>query len=251
MTTCTPSVAGTFYPSAPDELEHMVRVFLDDAPAKAFARAIIGPHAGYIYSGPIAGSAYRAVDPATRRVILLGPAHFYPLSGIATHSADRFSTPLGEVPVDVAARDRLDATLDAAFVREHSLETHLPFLQMALGEFEVVPILVGDCTAEEARAAIETAGIDDGTLIAVSSDLSHFLDYETARERDGHTAESIVALDHASVGPYDACGCRAVAGLLEVARARGWSAHTLDLRNSGDTAGDRNRVVGYGAFSFA
>jgi len=245
VTTLAPSVAGRFYPADADELRGMLRGFIGK-PAPRPLRAIIAPHAGYIYSGPIAGSAYRLVESHLRRVLLLGPAHFYPLKGIATHSADSFATPLGSVPIE-----RTVETLDAAFTGEHSLEVHLPFLQETLDEFVVVPLLVGDAAAAEVAAAIETAGLDDETLLVVSSDLTHFLDYETAREHDSRTAAEIEALRHETIGPFEACGCRSIAGLLEIARRRGWSAQTLDLRNSGDTAGERKSVVGYGAFAFA
>ena len=245
VTALAPSVAGRFYPSDAAELRAMVRDFIGQPTPRA-VRALIAPHAGYVYSGPIAGSAYRLLDTHFRRVLLLGPAHFYPLSGIATHSADSFATPLGSVPVE-----RSVATLDAAFENEHSLEVHLPFLQETLGEFTIVPLLVGDATPEQVATAIEQAGIDDDTLIVVSSDLTHFLDYETARNHDRNTANNIESLRYEEIGPFEACGCRSIAGLLEVARRRDWSVETLDLRNSGDTEGDRDRVVGYGAFVLA
>jgi len=243
-----PAVAGTFYPAAPDDLRTMVDGFVADAPPQPAARALIAPHAGYVYSGPIAGSAYRAASRTARRVLLLGPAHFYPLQGTATHSADEFATPLGNVAVDTAARERLGAkTVDDAFAREHSLEVHLPFLQRVMGEFAVVPLLVGESDPEDVADALERAGIDDETLIVISSDLSHFLDYSAARERDQDTAARIVAGE--AVGPQDACGCHAIAALLVLARRHDWNITLLDLRNSGDTAGDKQRVVGYGAFA--
>jgi len=248
MTVHAPQVAGTFYPEDPDSLRAAVDEYLAAAQPQRTARAIIAPHAGYVYSGAIAGTAYRAAEPGIRRVLLLGPAHFDPLRGMATHSADTFATPLGNVAVDIAARDRLGAPVnDDAFVREHSLEVHLPFLQCVLGEFTVVPVLVGETEPADVADALERAGINDETLIVISSDLSHFLDYETARERDRATATRIEAGE--PVGPYDACGCRSIAALHEVARRHGWSITLLDLRNSGDTAGDRQRVVGYGAFA--
>ena len=245
MTALAPSVAGSFYPSDAVELSAMVRGFIGERTPRA-VRALIAPHAGYVYSGPIAGSAYRLLDNHYRRVLLLGPAHFYPLKSIATHSADSFVTPLGSVSVE-----RSVAPLDAAFENEHSLEVHLPFLQETLGEFTIVPLLVGDAPPDAVANAIENAGIDDETLIVVSSDLTHFLDYETARDHDRNTANNIESLRYEEIGPFEACGCRSIAGLLEVARRRDWSAETIDLRNSGDTAGERDRVVGYGAFALA
>jgi len=237
-----PEVAGMFYPDDPAELRSWVRTFIGD-PEGAGARAVVAPHAGYVYSGPIAGSAYRRVGPRFRRVILIGPAHRYPLRGLATHSATHFATPLGDVPVRHPAGV---PALDEAHRREHSLEVHLPFLQVVLGDFELVPVLVGEAEPDEVATVLELA--DDDTLIVVSSDLSHFLPYDEARRRDAETVRRIEA--GYRVGPYDACGCYSIGGLTELARRRGWSGTTVDLRNSGDTAGDRDSVVGYAAIVY-
>jgi predicted class III extradiol MEMO1 family dioxygenase len=208
-----------FYPAQPAVLHDDVRRYVAEGRDGAgMAKAVIAPHAGYIYSGPVAGSAYRHVDAGVRRVVLIGPAHFYPLGGMATHSAEIFSTPLGDVPV---VHPPGIPAVDDAHVREHSLEVHLPFLQEVL--------LAAD-------------------LIVVSSDLSHFLPYEEAQVRDASTVARIERGE--PVGPYDACGCYSVGGLTELAKRRGWSAKTIDLRNSGDTAGDRNSVVGYAAIVY-
>ena len=239
--TRAPAVAGLFYPAVPEKLRAAVRGYVGERAEPA--RAFIAPHAGYIYSGPIAGSAYRHVPATVRRVILLGPAHHYPLRGLATHSAEFFATPLGEVPI--RPPEGVPA-LDEAHRREHSLEVHLPFLQEMLGEFELTPVLVGEAAPDEVADLLEQA--DETTLIVVSSDLSHYLPYDEARARDARTVERIERGEE--VGPYDACGCYSIGGLTEFARRRGWVARTVDLRNSGDTAGDRDAVVGYAAILY-
>jgi predicted class III extradiol MEMO1 family dioxygenase len=307
-------------------------------------KAIIVPHAGYIYSGPIAASAYARLQPARgtiTRVVLLGPAHRVGFEGLALSSADYFVTPLGKIPVDRAALDRVSALpqvhrLDAAHAQEHSLEVHLPFLQEVLGDFTLVPLVVGDAGPEEVGAVIEllwggpesatATSLSRGprlgnrsrrcstscihavvdpigesaigtslsrgprlgnrsrrcstscihavvdpigesaigtslsrgprldpigeTLIVISSDLSHYHDYATAQRLDRATSAAIEALRPQDIGYDQACGRNPVNGLLHVARARGLHARTIDLRNSGDTAGTRDQVVGYGAYVF-
>ena len=255
-----PAVAGMFYPSDPGDLAATVRELLaaartDGEPTDVpRPLALIVPHAGYVYSGPIAASAYvllESVADEVDRVVLLGPCHRVPVRGLAASSATAFSTPLGEVPVDREALTRVLAMpqvhlFDDPHEDEHSLEVHLPFLQVVLAEFTVCPILVGEASPAAVADLIERFG--DG-LVVVSSDLSHFHDYETARARDRATADAIEARDAARIGPRDACGCYPVGGLLEIARRRDWRIRTLDLRNSGDTQGPRGEVVGYGAFS--
>lgn len=238
-----PAVAGAFYPAAAETLRNDVCQFIESGRDGAdSARAIVAPHAGYIYSGPIAGSAYRHVADHARRVVLIGPAHFYPLRGFATHTAASFTTPLGDVPV---VHPPGVPAIDDAHVREHSLEVHLPFLQVTLGEFELTPILVGEANPQEVADLLESL---DADLIVVSSDLSHFLSYGEAQVRDRDTVARIERGE--SVGPYDACGCYSVGGLTELAKRRGWTARTVDLRNSGDTAGDKSSVVGYAAIVY-
>jgi AmmeMemoRadiSam system protein B len=246
-----------FYPSDPGELRAAVRRFLDDAEGEGPPPlALIAPHAGYVYSGPVAGSAYALVEPLAdsfERVVLLGPCHRVPVRGLAASSASAFSTPLGDVPVDgEAVADLLDlpqvSIFDETHADEHSLEVHLPFLQMILGEFRIVPLVVGDATVEEVAEVIERLWADPGTLVVVSSDLSHYLDYESARTADADTGRKIEALDAGGLGPGSACGRVPIRGLLAAARGRGLAVTTLDLRNSGDTAGPRDQVVGYGAF---
>jgi len=256
MTTRMPDVAGSFYPSDPKQLRKAVEGYLAQAEPGPAPKALIAPHAGYIYSGPIAATAYRRLEPATvSRVILLGPAHRYGFMGLAAHSATHFATPLGNIPVDRAAIDALlelpqVKQLDAAHEREHSLEVHLPFLQVLLGDFTLVPLVVGEASGNEVAEVLEKVWDGDETLIVISSDLSHFHPYDLARKIDQATADSIEKLH--PVQPEQACGCRPIAGLLEVAKRKGLKVETLDLRNSGDTtAGNRaeaSSVVGYGAF---
>ena len=256
----SPAVAGLFYPEDAAALAASVRRLLAAVAPEPGPRpqAIIAPHAGYVYSGPIAASAYALLEPfrdAIERVVLLGPSHYVPLRGLATSSAMAFETPLGRIPVDVELRDRLlqlpqVVSLDAAHAREHSLEVHLPFLQTVLASFSLVPLAVGDATATEVAAVLEPTWNDDGGLVVVSSDLSHYLDYETAQRIDKDTCYRIENLARGGVSTESACGSRAVNGLIEAARRQGLEPSTLDLRNSGDTAGPRDRVVGYGSWAF-
>jgi AmmeMemoRadiSam system protein B len=250
-----------FYPGSPDALRASVEESLAAVPAPApdepLPRAVIVPHAGYVYSGPVAAFAYRRVarlaDRVTR-VVLLGPAHRVFLRGLATSSADAFETPLGPVPLDRAAIDGLRdlpqvGVSDAAHAGEHSLEVQLPFLQVVLPRFSLVPLVVGDARNEDVQEVIERLVRKPETLLVVSSDLSHYHDYATARGLDAESCRAIEALAPERLGHDSACGAVPVRGLLETARRSGWVAETLDLRNSGDTAGDRDRVVGYGAWS--
>ena len=219
-------------------------------------KALIAPHAGYVYSGPIAASAYGALDDAAHgieRVVLIGPSHFVRFSGLAVSRAAAFETPLGAVPVDDSMRReilRLPHVVAADFphAREHSLEVQLPFLQVLLGEFRVLPIATGDATVREVATALEHIWGDEETLIIVSSDLSHYLSYDAARGVDAATAQAILAYSTELDGEQ-ACGCDAINGLMHVAAERALEVRLLDLRNSGDTAAERSRVVGYGAFA--
>ena len=257
-----PAVAGQFYPSDPQRLRATVKYFLRQAQSKcdgcadAPPRAIIVPHAGYPYSGPVAASAYAQVAAAReiiRRVILLGPAHRVPVRGLAASSAVAFATPLGDVPLDRDAVERLLQLpqvhlFDEAHAPEHGLEVHLPFLQLTLDDCHLVPLVVGEATPDEVAAVMEPFSGDEDALLVISSDLSHYLDYESARLLDRQTSDAIEALR--PLGAGRACGRYAINGLLQMARKRGWRARTLDLRNSGDTAGPRDQVVGYGAYRF-
>lgn len=253
-----PAVAGMFYPDDPSMLRAQVEEYLaqartDEPPTKA----LIAPHAGYIYSGPIAASAYARLRNAKRpieRVVLIGPAHRVGFYGLAASSADYFQTPLGTIPLDREAIERvvdLPEVLyyDAAHAQEHSLEVHLPFLQVVLGTFKLVPLVVGSASPEEVAAALECLWGGDETLIVVSSDLSHYLDYASAQAIDAQTSRAIEGLAPERIRHENACGYVGVRGLLRLAKRKGLHARTLDLRNSGDTAGPREQVVGYGAYA--
>lgn len=244
------AVAGMFYPADPEELRQTVERLLASAPQpdQPPPKALVAPHAGYVYSGPVAATAYARLikrGGQIHRVVVLGPAHYHPLYGLATHSAQAFETPLGRVPLEHPGAVRF---FDAAHQREHSVETQLPFLQMALGEFHLVPIVVGEATAGEVAEVIDALWGGEETLIVVSTDLSHYHDARAARKLDLATADDIVALRAAALGHDSACGRHALAGLLVALRNRGLGLECVDLRNSSDTAGDPDRVVGYGAF---
>lgn len=259
-----PAVAGLFYAGEAGALGRQ----LDDAFAQARPvsqgaarppKALIVPHAGYVYSGPVAASAYRLLAPlrgSVRRVVLLGPCHRVPVRGLALPGAVAFATPLGEVPVDreaVAAIASLPQVVvsAAAHAREHSLEVQLPFLQRALEDFTLVPLAVGDATAGEVAEVLERLWGGDETLVLVSSDLSHYHAHADAQAIDAATVAAILGgAPEAAIDHEQACGATPIAGLLQVARRRALSARLLDLRNSGDTAGDRSRVVGYAAIAF-
>jgi hypothetical protein len=253
------AVAGTFYPAAPARLRADVAGMLGDIPTRpgATPKALIAPHAGYIYSGAVAAAAFATLrGGAVARVVLIGPAHYVPVRGIAVSSAAAFATPLGNVPVDRAAV-ALIADLpfvvesDAAHGPEHALEVELPFLQTVLGAFAIVPLVVGDAAPDEIAQVLARLWGGAETLVVISSDLSHYLGYAQAQRRDAATAAAIERGEWSSLGPNDACGYLAVAGLLIEAQRRALQAERLALCNSGDTAGSRDRVVGYGAWMFA
>jgi AmmeMemoRadiSam system protein B len=257
VTTRPPAVAGSFYPSDATALAAEVDRHLANASPAAAVRpkAVIAPHAGYPYSGPIAGSAFRPWrddPPPVRRVVLLGPAHTRPC-WIAASGADAFATPLGEVPIDRAGVDALVraglADVDEApHAAEHSLEVELPFLQRLFPHVDLLPLVVGDAEPDEVARLLEACWGGPETVVVVSSDLSHYLDAETARQVDTATARAIEQLRFEAIDVDQACGARPVAGLLAVAARRGLRVSLADLRNSGDTAGPADRVVGYGAF---
>lgn len=252
------AVAGLFYPESPSRLQGDVDRFLAEATVspRPTPKAIIAPHAGYVYSGAIAGSAFRALAGLpVRRVVLLGPSHRVAFAGIALPGAEAFATPLGTVPVDaglVAAVAGLPGVFPypVAHAEEHALEVELPFLQRLLGDFTVLPLVVGDADAAAVAAVLEAVWGGEETAIVVSSDLSHYLPAPQAERVDRQTAESILRLA-GPLDPWEACGARPINGLLAAAERRGLTPELLDLRHSGDTAGDRRRVVGYGAFAFA
>jgi len=261
MTTVRPpAVAGSFYPAAAAVLADTVAALLRAAPAPtaaAWPKAVIVPHAGYVYSGAVAARAYAALGPAAgrvARVVLLGPSHFAWFRGLAAPEAEAFRTPLGLVPVDRAALARLAALPQVVFddgphAREHALEVQLPFLQSVLGAFALVPLVIGE--ADDAAVAEVVARLWDGpeTVIVASSDLSHYHDEAEARRLDAATAAAIAAFDGARLGGDDACGHKAIAGLLAAARAHGLRIEPLGLATSADAGGPRGQVVGYGAWA--
>ena len=256
-----PAVAGQFYPADPVALEALLRESFAEARETPVhpVKAMIVPHAGLIYSGPVAASAYRMLLPQAdriRRVVLLGPSHRVGFSGIAATTADAWETPLGIIPIDKSAIGEIQALpqvlpLDEAHRYEHSLEVQLPFLQAVLGEFELVPLVVGEATPQQVAEVLERLWGGDETLIVISSDLSHYHPYDEARMIDSATSQAILELDPSRIGYDDACGRNPVNGLLELARRHGLRPELVDLRNSGDTAGDKSRVVGYGAYVFS
>jgi AmmeMemoRadiSam system protein B len=256
-----PVVAGSFYPADPGALRATVDELLASArPCEAplAPKALIVPHAGYAFSGPVAATGYRTLLPARetiRRVVLMGPAHRVAVAGLAASSAEAFGTPLGLVPVDSAAVESVRSLpqvelCDEAHAAEHSLEVQLPFLQCVLKDFAIVPFAVGNVLPGEAEEVFDRLWGGPETLIVVSSDLSHFHDSDTARRLDRVTARAIEELDPLSLDAEHACGFAAITGLLLAARRGGLRADLLDLRSSGDIAGPRDRVVGYGAFAF-
>jgi AmmeMemoRadiSam system protein B len=262
QTKIRPAVAaGRFYPGAPDALRSLLNQLLGSAPPAPgpAPKALIVPHAGYIYSGTTAAAGYASLIPdrlVIKRIVLLGPSHFVPVYGLAVSGAEGFMTPLGLVPVDREAVNQLRnlqqvRELEDAHAQEHSLEVQLPFLQTLLGEFSIVPLVAGEATAEQIAEVLEMLWGGPETRLVISSDLSHYLHSQSARALDGTTAAAIEELKGEAIAEEQACGQLPIRGLLCAARRHGLRARTLALRNSGDTAGPPERVVGYGAFAFA
>ncbi len=255
-----PVVAGMFYPGAPavlaDEIDSLLAA-VPPAPTFGQPKVLICPHAGYVYSGPIAASAFALLAPFAariRRVVLLGPCHRVAVRGLAVPDATSFATPLGTIPLDqqaISAALKLPQVIRhaGAHAAEHSLEVQLPFLQQVLDDFSLVPFAVGYATPDEVAEVIELLWGGPETLIVISSDLSHYHPYADAQHRDRHTVEAITHL-RLLVDHEQACGATPINGLIEVAQRRGLQPHLLDLRNSGDTSGDKSRVVGYASFAF-
>ena len=264
-----PAVASMFYPGGAAELRKAVQNYLSNAGTEedvsqlkkeeiAELRTLIVPHAGYIYSGKIAACAYRLLQENQnqfKRVLLLGPAHRVWLEGAAFPEADAFETPLGEITLDKELIEKMLAEFswisvsDEAHSEEHCLEVQLPFLQETLGDFELLPLVVGETKTEQITEIIQQFSEDTETLIVISTDLSHFHDYQTAREIDARTANAIELLEQNRISTEDACGAYPLRGALLAASQNQWNVHRLGLCNSGDTAGDRGRVVGYGAWA--
>jgi len=254
-----PVVAGTFYPEDPSLLKQMLRQFLSSAPAhEKPPKAIIAPHAGYIYSGSIASSVYvrlHSVKHKIKKVLLIGPSHRVGFQGLALSTADQFLTPLGAIAIDTLAVKKIAEYpyaqfLDQAYEQEHCLEVHLPFLQTVLDSFSLIPVIVGNASAEQICELIALFWDEPDTFTVISSDLSHFLDYGEAQIKDKKTSELIEQLDYTKLDNNSACGRIPISGLLALAKKYNLQVKTVDLRNSGDTAGSKgkNKVVGYGAY---
>jgi len=258
MTIRKPAVAGMFYPAGADQLRQDIGVLLcnADSPPGPVPKAMIVPHAGYVYSGPIAATAYRSIMPASRditRIVLLGPAHRVYLEGMAVPAADGFATPLGTVPINRATVEQISGlpgvrTSDAAHKDEHSLEVQLPFLQTVLETFTLVPIVVGRCDPVQLADVIDTVWGGAETLVVISSDLSHYLPYDRAKRIDAQTCARILNKTVTLTGD-EACGAHAINGLMSAQCCRNLKVEAIDVRNSGDTCGDKDRVVGYGTFA--
>lgn len=261
MTTIRPAaVAGYFYPSDSAELTQQIHDLLGqanyDTPATQ-PKAIIVPHAGYVYSGAVAATAYHALTPWAehiRRVIMLGPSHRFTLRGLALPDVEAFSTPLGDIAIDTEFCERIAhlpqvQVMPSCHTAEHSIEVQLPFLQSILPDFKLVPLVVGLASAQDVADVLEFAWGGPETLIVISSDLSHYLEYDSAKARDADTPSKIVNTDN-HIGNQDACGAAPIRGLLLRAHELGLKGALLDYRNSGDTAGEKSRVVGYAAVTF-
>ncbi len=253
-----PAVAGSFYPDDSGQLSQMLSEYiLRLESAEKVPKAMIVPHAGYIYSGQIAASAYARLKTAAatiNRVVLLGPSHRVAFHGLALSHAQAFKTPLGDVLIDDKGYQAITHLgfvhfNDQAHEYEHSLEVQLPFLQMLLKNFKLVPIVVGEASAEQVSQVIELLWGGPETLIVVSSDLSHYHDYGTAQILDHNTSKFIENLDYQHISYDAACGKTPICGLLKYLKSKSLQIKTIDLRNSADTASrDKNRVVGYGAY---
>ncbi|HEY8079483.1 MAG TPA: AmmeMemoRadiSam system protein B [Labilithrix sp.] len=253
-------MAASFYPASAVELSCTVELLLAEASAADCPRpkALIAPHAGYAYSGAVAAAAYaslRGERGTIERVVVLGPAHYVDVKGIATSNASAFTTPMGELLLD---RDAIDAiarlpgvaALDNAHAPEHSVEVQIPFVQAALGQVRLVPLLCGSGTCEkQLDRVLDVLWGGEETLFVVSSDLSHYLDYDSARARDAATTRSIESLDADAIGSDDACGPSCLRAILRAASKRRMHAKVLDVKSSGDTVGGRDEVVGYGAYA--
>jgi AmmeMemoRadiSam system protein B len=257
-----PSCPGRFYPAAPDILRKEVDEYLatpdDGETFDSRPKALIAPHAGYPFSGPIAGRAFGSLascGDTIERALLVGPSHFVEVDGLAGPTHTHFATPFGELPVDRDAvetfrADGLVTIDDEPHGREHALETHLPFLQQIAGDVSIVPVVTGRNVDDRVARLLEQVWGDDATVVAVSSDLSHYLDYETARRVDDKTREAVERLAPGDIDDRQACGNTSIRGLLQVADEHGMDVETLGMCNSGDTGGDKSQVVGYGAWAF-
>jgi len=251
-----PAAAGRFYPDDPEELRKMVGTLLRDASGldvKGTIRGLVSPHAGYIYSGIVAAAGYRQIAPSTRTVILIGPSHRFPLGGASIPSVTAYRTPLGDVRLSKLAfrlqKLPIFGSVTEAHKMEHSLEVQLPFLQVMLRAFEIVPILVNSADPKALAAALAPY-IDNDTLIVASTDLSHYYPYERAVSLDRICTSAITGAEFSRMPLCEACGKQAVMTLMHIAEIKNWDAKLIDYKNSGDTAGGRNNVVGYASIAF-
>ncbi|HMB00973.1 MAG TPA: AmmeMemoRadiSam system protein B, partial [Spirochaetota bacterium] len=252
-----PAVAGTFYPAEPERLKKMIKKYLDQAETttlKGKLKALVCPHAGYVYSGPVAAAAFSLLQGSSgKKIFLLGPSHRFPLSNPSIPSVKYYRTPLGDVALDAGAvtlrRQKLFHSVNQAHQQEHSLEVQLPFLQTVLKKFTIIPILSDQRHTGPTAAAIAKE-FDRNSLIIVSSDLSHYHPYTEARQLDKACVKAIVNKDLQALSRQEACGLAPLMTLVQIARSRNWQAKLLDLRNSGDTAGSKDKVVGYAAIAF-
>src|SRR3990167_659860 len=256
-----PSVAGFFYPADPAELKQMVSTLL--AAARPISlnsppKAVIVPHAGLVYSGSTAALVYNALAPFKqhyKKIVLLAPAHRFLIHGIAYHAATQFASPLGLIEVETALLRKISAcsrveNINQAFEGEHALEVQFPFLQAIFSDYKIVPLLVGNTPSETVEGVLQTIRDESDTLILISSDLSHYLQYDAAKAIDQKTIHSILALDSGSIQPNQACGSISVKAYLSFAKKNKLQAQCLGACNSGDTVGSKDRVVGYGSFCF-
>lgn len=253
------AVAGSFYPADKNQLDKNIEYYLENChqPEIGEAKAFIVPHAGIRFSGMIAASVYASIAKSTltfKQVVLLGPSHHVWFKGMAIPSVDSFVSPLGEIPLQKATLNELlqfpeIQVADEAHQQEHCLEVQLPFLQKVLHDFSLIPIVVGETNYENVAQIIDYLWTLENTLFLISSDLSHFHDYETANQIDQETTLKIIAKDYQSIAPQMACGCIPIQGMLSVAQSKMLSVFCIGQCNSGDTAGDKSRVVGYAAYA--
>ncbi len=255
MTVRRPAVAGAFYPAESGELGRAIDEMLGSAKEARIdgtLRGLVVPHAGYIYSGPVAACGYRLLKGSAdriRRAVLMGPSHYALFLGACESGHGQWETPLGQVNARSEPGGLINV-LPQAHAPEHCLEVQLPFLQRVLGDFEAWPLLLGEVDPEELAGQIG-GKVDEGTIVIASSDLSHYLPYDAAVRKDSVANESVPRLDirrFAEEG--DACGKIAILTLMHMARMKGWKGAFIDYRNSGDTAGPKSEVVGYGCYAF-
>ncbi len=256
----TTAVAGAFYPSEPEILSKDIQRYIEETPSVSLPvpKAIIVPHAGYEYSAGVAASAYKLLKSgrkSIKKVVILAPSHKIGFNGMALTKASAYETPLGNVEIDKEMNEQLLALplvdyLEEAHKSEHSLEVQLPFLKEALDDFKLIPVITGNASPTDVETLLETVWGKKDTLIVISTDLSHYLPYNEACILDNKTKTAIENLDIDSIEQEQACGYVPLKGMLTIAKAKKMQVETLEVKNSGDTSGSKNRVVGYGAWAF-